>query len=580
MPNQETENRGILSSYQKKYLAVIISIVILAMASISYIRYLNFYTSNWDLGIEMQMLADNFRGHILYEAGDFETYGIVSHLEIHSTYIALLFSYAYQALSEPIFLFVCQALFYSISLIPLNAISRYYGLTDRQSLIISIVYVTNVGFIASQMYDFHWMSLIPVELLTFFYFIAKRRYAFAAITMLAGALTLEVFPILGLGILLFVYYEHIISDRNLKMHIMTGESLSLISLSIFAIAIFLIIKEINYDILPQLLHNSLAISILKRNYPESFYPASFSIYSSGYSLLYWGLLYSSLGFIPFFYRRHLLIVLPWLYESILVAPQYAFIQDQYNFIALPPLFLGLILSIRSGNMDPRKFAYMLKTAFYALLTCVSAVIVYDATAVYPLYDRIMLSVAAGLIVLMVGLLMRYSSLAIKIFKQARKSAYSALTIILILILVFNFLVGPLNISNQEKTVDSGYAFSYSTNAEYNDMIKMISIIPGNASIISSDNLFPYIAKDPNAFSFYWSEPKNLTFFIYDNLSANFSFTYVLIDQSQISYIPQEVLNHIETGYGLLSAIYTQKLYPGNIYLYKLGYIGKTTIMYQ
>ena len=173
MANQEAEDKGILSPYQKKYLAAIIPVVIAVMASISYIRYLNFYTSNWDLGIEMQMLADNFHGYILYEAGDFETYGVVSHLEIHSTYIALLFSYAYQALSEPIFLFVCQALFFSLSLIPLNAISRYYGLSDKQSLIVSVLYVTNVGFIASQMYDFHWMSLIPVELLTFFYLIAR-----------------------------------------------------------------------------------------------------------------------------------------------------------------------------------------------------------------------------------------------------------------------------------------------------------------------------------------------------------------------------------------------------------------------
>ncbi|MGC8515762.1 MAG: DUF2079 domain-containing protein [Thermoplasmata archaeon] len=580
MANQEAEVKGILSRFQKKYLAAIVAIVIAVMASISYIRYLNFYTSNWDLGIEMQMLKDNFHGYILYEAGDFETYGVVSHLEIHSTYIALLFSYAYQALGEPIFLFVCQALFFSLSLIPLNALSRYYGLSDKQSLIISILYVTNVGFIASQMYDFHWMSLIPVELLTFFYLIARKRYALSAILMVIGTLTLEVFPILDMGVLLFFYYEEVLSAGNLRKYIVTRGSLQIVFLAIFSVAIFLVIKDVNYDLLPPLLHNNLAISILKNNYPESFFPSPFSFFTTGSALLYWGILYSSLGLIPFLYRRHLIIALPWLYESILVVPQYASIQDQYSFIALPPLFIGLILAIRRGNQDPKTFTYILKTAFYALLTCLSAVIAYDAGFAYPLPHRIILSVIVGFIVLLAIILMRASSSILRLFREHRKSIYSALTVVFILILVFNFLIGPLNISNEEKTVDSGYAFSYSMNPEYNDMIKMVSMIPGNASIISSDNLFPYISKDPNAFSFYWSTPENLTFFMYYNLSANFSFTYVLIDQSQLSYIPQQVLSHIQTSYGLLSAIYAQQSYPGNIYLYKFGFTGKAVNMFQ
>lgn len=580
MADQEDESKGILSPYQKKYLAAIIPVVIAVMASISYIRYLNFYTSNWDLGIEMQMLADNFHGYILYEAGDFETYGVVSHLEIHSTYIALIFSYAYQALSEPVFLFVCQALFFSLSLIPLNAISRYYGLSDKQSLIVSILYVTNVGFIASQMYDFHWMSLIPVELLTFFYLIARKRYVLSAVIVVIGTLTLEVFPILDMGILLFFYYEEIISAGSLKRYIVTGESIRVVILAIFSAAVFLVIKDVNYDLLPPLLHNSLAISILKNNYPESFLPSSFSFSKMGSSLLYWGILYSSLGLIPFFYRRHLIIALPWLYESILVVPQYASIQDQYSFIALPPLFIGLILAIQRGNLDPKTFAHILKTAFYVLLTCLSAVITYDAGAGYPLSYRVVLSVIVGFIMLLALVLMRNSSSILRLFREHRKSIYAALTVVLILILVFNFLVGPLNIPNEEKTVDSGYAFSYSMNPEYNDLIKMVSMIPGNASIISSDNLFPYISNDPNAFSFYWSTPENLTFFMYYNLSSNFSFTYVLIDQSQITYIPPAVMNHIQTSYGLLSAVYTQQSYPGNIYLYKYGYNGKTLNMFQ
>lgn len=579
MANIESDVKNVLSPYQKRYLAVIIPIVISIMSLISYLRYLNFYTSNWDLGIEMQMLGDNFRGYILFEAGDFETYGVLSHLEIHSTYIALLFSLAYQNLSEPVFLFICQALFFSLALIPLNAISRYYELSDRQSLIVSILYVTNVGFIASQMYDFHWMSLIPLEFLTMFFLLIRKKYTFSLIILVIGSLTLEVFPLLALGLLLFLYYEDILHEGKTNKYQLTRTRLLLISMAITSIVIFLIIKEIQYEILPALLHNTYAISILRDNYPESLFPTSFSIYSTGSSLLYWGILYSSLGFIPFFDRRHLLIALPWLYESILVVPQYATIQDQYSFIALPALFIGLILSIGKGNRENLKFARMVRAAFYIIMTCLSAVIVYDFTRNYSSPARITLSVSAAIIMLTAVLVLTKLPLMRQFMRKQRKTIAYALTVVFVLMIVFNFLVGPLNPVNEEKTVDSGYAFSYSLNPEYRSMIKMVSMIPENASVISSDNLFPYIADDANAFSFYWDTPENLTFTSYYNLSSNFPFKYVLIDKDQMAYIPAEDMNKIHSHYGLLSALYTNQTYPGDIFLYEKNYTGNVISYY-
>jgi uncharacterized membrane protein len=505
--------------------------------------------------------------------------GVVSHLEIHSSYIALLFSYAYQELNDALFLFICQALFFSLSLIPLNAISRYYGLSDRQSLFVSILYVTNVGLIASQMYDFHWMSLIPAEFLTFFFFLIKRRFLLSFIILVIGSLTLEVFPPIALGPLLFLYYEDILHSSNIKAFHLTKYRLSLISLAILSITILIIIKEVQYEILPTLLHQSNAIGMLSNDSPESLFPKSFSLYSSSLSLLYWGIIYGSLGFIPLFYRRHLLIVLPWLYESILVVPSYSAISEQYGFVALPPLFISLVLSLNRGNHEPIKFARILRSALYILMTCVSAVIVYDLTYQYSLTYRIALSVFTAIIILAAMLILgNRSNIRQFILKQKKAISY-AITVAFVLIIIFNFLVGPLNPVNEERTFDSGYAFSYSLNPEYQSMIKIVSEIPKNASIISSDNLFPYIANDPNAFSFYWNTPENLTFSKYYNLSENFSFTYVLIDQSQISYIPQAVQNRIQSKYGLLSAIDTQMRYPGNIYLYKFDYTGKPANMY-
>lgn len=575
MENQASGNRGILSRQQKKYIAITIPIVVAAMSIISYVRYLDFYTSNWDLGIEMQMLGDNFHGYLLFEAGDFETYGVLSHLEIHSTYIAILYSFAYQDLSEPVFLFISQSIFFSISVLPLNAISRHYGLTDRQSFFVTIIYVTNVGFIASQMYDFHWMSLIPLEILTLFFLLARKRYLSSIAVIAIGSLTLEVFPLLALGILLFFYYEDIISKGNLKKNYLTVRSIPIIFLSALSVGIFLLIKEAQYEILQSFLHNTIAVGILRNNYPENLYPTSFSLYSTGSAILYWGILYSSLGLIPLFYRRHLLIALPWLYESIIVVPQYATIQDQYSFIALPALFIGLILAIGKGNREPAKFNIMLKTAVYSISICLSAVFVYEFTFFYYPTLRVFLSVVIALIVFMVIILMNNSRSLSSFYRKHKSAIGYAMGIVLILLVLFNLVIGPLDPLNEEKTVDSGYAFSYSLNPEYQDLAKMKSLIPKNASMITSDNLFPYVAYDPNAFSFYWNTPANLSFFIYDNLSLNFSFSYVLIDKSQVSYIPNNVLIHIRKDYGLESIIYTAQSYPGDICLYKKGYNGPT-----
>ena len=573
MEKQISDDGRTFSDQQKKYLAIIIPVIVIIMSLISYLRYINFYTSNWDLGIEMQMLGDNFHGYLLFEAGDFETYGVLSHLEIHSTYIALPFSFAYQELSEPIFLFTCQAIFFSISLLPLNAISHHYGLTDRQSLFVTIIYVSNVGFIASQMYDFHWMSLIPVEILTLFFSIVRKAYSASAALIVLGSLTLEVFPLLTLGVLLFFYYEDIISKGKFRKNYLTSRSLSIIALSVLSAGIFLLIKEAQYQIWPAYLHNIVAVSILKDNYPESLYPTTFSLYSTGSALLYWGILYSSLGLIPLFYRKHLLIALPWLYESIIVVPQYATIQDQYNFIALPALFIGLILAISDANREPVKLDIMLKIAFYTLLTCLSAVIVYESVYFYPPSLRIFFSVLTAFIALFAIKLASNSGSLKKFYNKHRSEVKYALGTLIILLVLFNFVIGPLNPSNEEKTVDSGYAFSYSMNPEYQYLVKMTSLVPKNASIITSDNLFPYVSADPNAFSFYWNTPTNLSFYIYYNLSVNFSFKYVLIDKSQLSYIPKDILTRIKQTYAIESVLYADQPYPGNICLYMKGYTG-------
>ena len=147
------------------------------------------------------------------------------------------------------------------------------------------------------------------------------------------------------------------------------------------------------------------------------------------------------------FHGYLLIALPWLYESILVVPQYATIQDQYSFIAMPALFIGLILSINRGNCQPMNFARMLKTASYTLITCLPAVIIYEFTYQYASYYRVFFAVLAAIVVLGI-FISRAPNIRHYVHNMKKSTAY-ALAAVIVLIIVFNFLVGPLN-RNKEK----------------------------------------------------------------------------------------------------------------------------------
>ena len=101
------------------------------------------------------------------------------------------------------------------------------------------------------------------------------------------------------------------------------------------------------------------------------------------------------------------------------------------------------------------------------------------------------------------------------------------------------------------------------------------MIPGNASLAVSDNLFPLVATDANALSFYWLPIGDLGRGGYYNFSNPEHFQYIFVDQSQIMDLPISVIQAIDNHsiYGVYAKVVTLLNYPGNITLYKLDYRG-------
>ena len=160
-------------------------------------------------------------------------------------------------------------------------------------------------------------------------------------------------------------------------------------------------------------------------------------------------------------------------------------------------------------------------------------------------------------------------------KFARLDSRYFIAALSVLILVFGFLAGPLNVNNDNRNIDSGYAFSYTPNPEFRSAEAIAALMPGNASVAVSDNLFPLVATDANALSFYWLPISELGRGGYYNFSNPEHFEYIFVDQSQIIDLPISVIQAIDNPsiYGVYAKVITLLNYPGNITLYKLGYRG-------
>ena len=138
------------------------------------LRYLDFFTTNWDFGIAQQMLWTGGHGYLLLETADLSTHFSGSFLDVHSTYIALLISPLYILFPKPLFLFILQSSVLSLSIIPLFFIATDIIEDKKIIYLILGVYLLNFSLIGSLFYDFHWEIFLPLEYFTFYYFVSHK----------------------------------------------------------------------------------------------------------------------------------------------------------------------------------------------------------------------------------------------------------------------------------------------------------------------------------------------------------------------------------------------------------------------
>ncbi len=567
--------------------------------SLSNLRYTEFYATNWDLGINMQAAYTNTHGSLVYASGVYEFIGVGSFLFVHPTYVLFPVSWLYNVAPFAGTLFAVQAVAIASSVIPLFLIGRQSEVS-RQILFVGLaVYLTSLGILSGLLFDFHWEAFIPAEFLWTFYLWNRGRYWWAVVPVVLGCLTLEVFPALVLGILAYFAVPFVrayfVPPRKSLRQVWTtlkGPALPLVGLLLLAGVGYVVPGLVSHNLLPSVAGGAPSFGPPGPNTILGVTYWGVTASTLGDRLLYWLVLFASFGFLPLLYRQRLLILsVPWVVYSVIMTPNVAFATFgfQYSLVAVAPLAIGLVEGLGALARAPSLGRSRGLPAWGWLLLLVpflAACLTSSLLLLRPAHPTQWLGVTIGLWALAEGVALwcathRRSRTAVSTarFRLApqtgRRVSQVTLAAAIVLLVGCNVALSPLNPSNFLGPGEGGYSFGYSSSAIYSHMSALVGKIPAGSPVVASDNLFPFVANNPRAYSLLWypATPPYLPF------NGTHLPDYVLLSSSEWFAVPgfldSVILN--QSVYGLLAMLYSSVFYPGSIYLFQLGYSGASDV---
>ncbi len=573
-------------------LALLIGSFAALLSYLGQLRYENFFTGNWDLGINQQLLWTTAHGRLLYETGDAEFYNVRSFLQVHSTYVAVLVAPIYAVAATPTTLFAVQSVVFGASVIPLYLIARRELQSKTLLFLVLGLYLISFPVVSALLYDFHWESFIPLEYLSFFYLYRQRRYLWSIVPLLFGLTTLEVFPFLIGGVSLLVLVERI-DARGLRPRALLhdADTRRAIELLVGMGVAYVVIRVLEYLVIPGLAGGTTTAGGVAGGISGPF-AFNATLVSLGLSATYWALLLAAFAFLPLFAPRYLILTIPWFVYSVFLTPFFASqFGNQYALVAVATLSVALVYG--AARVERTGLGTANKTIDITALAIAGVVLVVAGT--YWSVDLLSRNLPIPLLVI-VGLL----PIAVigVVVAQAHgtrnpkpadepRSPWNQRPIrmtvfggILVGFVAFNIVMSPMNTANFGATQYPGYLLRYTPNPASKEMGWVTAQIPGNSVVLASDFLFPYVANNPNAWAMPWfplipGQPPLYFPFGPSNLPR-----YVLIDESDWSNFPcwltSAMLN--SSVYGLVAYVYSTN-YLGTISLYREGYTGAPQARY-
>ena len=475
-------------------LLLLISIYFLAAMCLSVLRVFELQTGNWDLGIFQQAFWSTAHGHPLYEAGDYEMSGAESLFEIHPALLLVPLGALYSAAPSPLTLFGAQTAAVALGALPLYYIAKDATGSDRRALLVAGLYLIWPPLLAANLYDFHLEAFLPLELFSLFLLWSRGRYWLGFVAAAFAWVTLQIGPVLVAFVAVYFLWPSLVSfsrwtlrslrrragsettslparwARPLKIFWNRADlpSIGLGAGSVAAYALFLFLQ--NHPGLVGLLPNPVSGS------PSVPFTGG-SLYISLQHLTpdflqkvgYWFLLYALVGFLPWWAPRTQILVLPWLAYTFVSHSEFTVFGNQYGFIPVFPLMVGFAYGL--GRLIPPS----------------------DLRAVKAPPSRSGSHTGRPML----------STLGSARFPGPDSSRRIG-AILAIGCLILCAILSPADPLAQGRFAGNGYDVSYLTDVPYSEVKHLMNLVPANATVLSSNDLFPFFANDIHAYALLWT----------------------------------------------------------------------------
>ena len=502
--------------------------------------------------------------------------------------MAFLIVPIYSAAPLPGTLFAVQSAAFASSAIPLYRIGS--SVVRRKALlyVAVLVYLTSFAFVSALLYDYHWEAFVPLEFLSLFWLVQRRRYALSLVPLLAGMLTLEVFPFLVGGIVLFFLWERL--DRETwtwKKLWKNREARVLAGLLVIAAMSYVALRVLQYLVVPHLIGVAGSTTGASSSLVSPFVVTAKPV-TLGRGALYWWLLLACFGFLPLLSPKHLILSLPWFVEATLFSPSFASqFGNQYALLAVVGLSVPFIYGL--ARLESTEIPPPYREGIVVALLGESAAL--TGLAVFPVGSRALLRGAPSAPVVAVLLAGPLAALVILGLSRRgpvhppveaarprrtrlRRGLVPMVFGMLAVLLVFNAAMSPVNTNNFKATPYPGYLFQWGENPVTPHMAWITGFLPRDAEVLASNNLFPFVANNPNAYAIPWFPMDSVSDLPHFPFSTERLPNYVLVDSSQFPLLPlflaQDLFNR--SIYGLVADVYATG-YPGTVFLYEIGYVG-------
>lgn len=413
------------------------------------VRYYSFHTYAYDLGFYNQVLHTTlFDGKLFYSPMDLIANPTGSLFGIHFAPIFFAIIPLYAVYPNPPTLLVLQSVILSLGALPLYLLASRKLDSEKIALVISTLYLLSPLLQGINWYDFHPEAFLPLFFLLAIYFFDAKKTVGYFVSVLLALMCLEFASVVFIFVSLFLIIK---LEPWKKASVDTGKMRMLLATIILSVVWLIVSLQIIHLFNPLVqpltgdiywreigAKSLLGIPAQALSHPERIISA---LQFDGMQKLFFVLvLLGSAAFLPLLEPLIVICLIPWLVPALLsnFPPFYQF-NVQYTAFIIPFVAYGVVLGMQRLKASPKKLF-------------------------------------------------------------SKKPVKAAIAVLFCFAIVFCYFTTPLN----SKPYDSISYFTYGLpqiTQHDQKVLKLLTVLPENASVLTQNNIFPLLSNRINAYLF-------------------------------------------------------------------------------